>query len=72
MVASRAGGTRMGLGGTTLVRSKGSCRLLKIITRAGAEVYAVVGGNGPTTHFEDYEDARDELNLRWMREQFGD
>ena len=62
----------MELGRTTLVRSEGSCRLLKIITRAGAEVHAVVGGNGPTTHFKGYEDARDEFNLRWMRERFGD
>jgi hypothetical protein len=62
----------MELGGTTLVRSEGSCRLLKIVTRAGEEVYAVVGGKGRTTHFKDHEDARDEFNLRWMREKFGD
>lgn len=58
--------------GTTLVRSKGSCRLLKIITRAGEDVYAVVGGSRPSRHFKDYEDARDEFNLRWMREKFGE
>ena len=62
----------MGLGGTTLVRSEGSCRLLKVITRAGDEVYAVVGGGRRTVHFRDYEEARDEFNLRWMREKFGD
>jgi len=71
-MAPAAGGDAMELGGTTIVRSEGSCRLLRIITRAATEVYAVVGGNGPSTHFKDYEDARDEFNLRWMRERFGD
>ena len=54
---------------TELVRSEGSCRLLKIST---GEIYYVVGGNKPTEHFNDYEEATEAFNLRWMQEKYGE
>lgn len=52
---------------TEVVRSKGSCNLLKIST---GEIYYVVGGGKPTEHFIDYEDATEAFNLRWMQEEY--
>ncbi len=63
----------MEFGESEIVRTEGNCRLLKIGARGGREVYCVIGGNGrPTLHFEDYEDALEEFNLRWMQEKFGE
>jgi hypothetical protein len=59
-------------GETEKIRSEGSCNLLKIGARGGREVYCVIGGNKPTKHFDDYEDATEAFNLRWMQEKFGE
>ena len=45
-------------------------RLLKIGCRGDREVYCVLG-NGPTSHFDDYDDALEEYNKRWMQIEFG-
>ncbi|MGB4311415.1 MAG: hypothetical protein WBJ17_00635 [Natronincolaceae bacterium] len=52
-----------------MMRSKGSCNLLKIST---GEIYYVVGGGKPTQHFNNYEDATEAFNLRWMQEEYGE
>lgn len=41
---------------------------MKIGARGDREVYAVLGG-GSTKHFEDYDDALEEFNLRWMKKE---
>lgn len=61
----------MNFGDSELIRSEGNIRLLKIGARGDREVYAVLGG-GSTEHFEDYDDALEEFNLRWMKEKFGE
>lgn len=62
----------MKFGETEIVRSEGENRLLKIGAKNDREVYCVIGGNNPTQHFDDYEDALEEFNLRWMRDKFGE
>ena len=61
----------MQFGDSELIRNEGSIRLLKIGARGDREVYAVLGG-GSTKHFDDYEDALEEYNLRWMKEKYGE
>ena len=50
------------------MRERGSVRLLKIGCRNDKIAYCV-SGKGSTRHYEDYEDALDEFNLRWIREK---
>jgi len=61
----------MKFGEMETLKSKGSVTLAVIGCRDDREVYCVIG-NGPTKHYEDYEDALEEYNLRWMREEFGE
>lgn len=61
----------MNFGESELIRKEGDIRLLKIGARGDREVYAVLGGS-PTEHFEDYDDALEEFNLRWMKETSGE
>lgn len=61
----------MELGDIEIMRKEADIRLLKIGCRNGKIVYCVLG-NGATNHYDDYEDALEEFNLRWMRLKFGD
>ena len=61
----------MGFGESEVIREKGEIRLLKIGARYDREVFCVIG-NGPTKHYDDYEDALEEFNLRWMKSKFGE
>lgn len=61
----------MALGDSEIVREEGNIRLLKIECRHEKISYCVLG-KGPTQHYDDYDDALDEFNLRWMREKFGE
>ena len=61
----------MAFGDSEIVREEGNIRLLKIECRHERFSYCVLG-NGPTQHYDDYDDALDEFNLRWMREKFGE
>jgi len=60
----------MNFGETEVMRSEGDIRLLKVGCRDGKVSYCV-GGNGPTEHFDDYDDALDEFNQRWMKARYG-
>lgn len=60
----------MNFGDTEIMRSKGNLRLLKIGCKDDKIAYCVLG-NGPTLYYDDYEDALDELNLRWMNMLYG-
>ena len=61
----------MPFGDTVVMREEGNIRLLKIECRNGKISYCIVG-NGSTRHYDDYDDALEEFNLRWMKEKFGD
>ena len=56
----------MKFGDSEVMRSEGDIRLLKVGCRDDKVAYCVLG-NGPTEHYDDYDDALDEFNLRWMR-----
>ncbi len=60
----------MDFGDSELIREKHDVRLLKVGCRGDREVYWVLG-NGPSVHFEDYDDALEEYNKRWMQIEFG-
>lgn len=59
----------MDYGETEIVREEGNVRLLKIGCRDKIS-YCVIG-DGSTKHFDDYDDALEEFNFRWMRAKFG-
>ena len=61
----------MNFGETEIVREEGNTRLLKIGCRNDKVAFCVIG-NGATKHFDDYDDALEEFNLRWMKEKYGD
>lgn len=61
----------MDFGDTEIMREEGNIRLLKIGCRDDKIAYCVLG-NGSTRHYDDYEDALDEFNLRWMKSKYGD
>ena len=61
----------MKFGDSELIRNEGNIRLIKVGARGDREVYVVLGG-GSTKHFNDYEDALEEFNLRWMKEKYGE
>ena len=61
----------MEFGDVEIMREKREIRLLKIGCRNGKEAYCVIG-NGATRHYDDYEDALEEFNLRWMRTEYGE
>lgn len=61
----------MNFGECEIVREKENVRLLKTGCRNGKESYGVVG-NGDTKFYDDYEDALEEFNLRWMKAQYGE
>lgn len=60
----------MEFGETEVVREEGDIRLIKIGCR-NKVAYCVLG-NGSTEHYDEYDDALDEFNLRWMRAKFDD
>jgi len=61
----------MRFGETEIVREEGNVRLLKIGGRGDREAFCVIG-DGSTQYYDDYEDALDEFNLRWMKVKFGE
>ena len=61
----------MEFGETEIMREKGQVRVLKIGTKYDRVVFCVIG-NGSTKHYEDYDDALEEFNLRWLREEYGE
>ena len=61
----------MKFGDSELLKEKYGVRLDKVGARYDREVLWV-SGNGPSRCFDDYEDALDEFNLRWMKAKFRD
>lgn len=59
----------MNFGDSEVLREEGSIKLLEVGCRNGNSSYCVLG-KGPTKHYDDYDDALEEFNLRWMKEQF--
>jgi hypothetical protein len=64
-------GYYMKFGETEIVRKEGNVCLLKIGCRGDREAFCVIG-DGSTQHYDDYEDALDEFNMRWMKAKFGE
>lgn len=60
----------MEFGSTEIMRQEGNIRLIKIGCRNGKDAYCVIG-DGPTRHYDEYDDALEEFNLRWMRAKYG-
>ena len=60
----------MNFGGAEIMREEGNIRLLKIGCRNNKVSYCVIG-DGSTRHYDDYEDALEEFNLRWMKAKYG-
>ena len=61
----------MEFGDVEVVRAEDDLRLLKVGCRNGKISNCVIG-NGPVKHYDDYEDALEDFNLRWMRLKYGD
>ena len=59
----------MEFGETEVVREEGNVRLIKIGCRHEKISYCVIG-DGSTKHYDDYDDALEEFNLRWMKAKF--
>ena len=60
----------MNFGDAEIMREEGNIRLLKIGCRNNKVSYCVIG-DGSTRHYDDYEDALEEFNLRWMKAKYG-
>lgn len=61
----------MKFGDSEIVRQEGEIRLLKVGARHDRETFCVLG-NGDTKYYEEYDDALEEFNLRWMKQKFGE
>lgn len=61
----------MEFGEAKIIRQEGELRLLKVVARYDRETFCVIN-NGPTIYFEEYEDALEEFNLRWMKQKYGE
>lgn len=59
----------MSFGDTEIMREEENIRLLKVGCRNDRVSYCVIG-NGSTKHYDDYDDALEEFNLRWMKARF--
>ncbi len=61
----------MNFGESELIYERYDVRLLKIGCRKNCISYCVIG-NGPTRHYEDYDDALEEYNRRWLEIYFNE
>ena len=61
----------MKFGDIEIMREEGDLRLLKIGCRNDKIVYCVFG-NDSTRHYDDYEDALEEFNLRWIKSKYAE
>ncbi len=59
----------MKFGDSEIIREENDIRLLKIGCRYDKVSYCVIG-NGATKNFNDYDDALEEFNLRWMKTKY--
>ena len=59
----------MEFGETEVVREEGNVRLIKIGCRHEKISYCVIGDDS-AEHYDDYDDALEEFNLRWMKAKF--
>lgn len=59
----------MKFGETNLLKERNGIRLLASGCRYDRVSYCVMG-NGPTKHYDEYDDALEEFNLRWMRVEY--
>lgn len=60
----------MKIDATEIMRQEGNIKLLKIGCKYDKSAYCVIG-KGSTRYYDDYEDALEEFNLRWMKSKYG-
>ena len=61
----------MEFGDIEIMREQDNIRILKIGCRNDHISYCVIG-KGSTRHYDDYDDALEEFNLRRMEAKYGD
>lgn len=59
----------MNFGDTEIMREEENIRLFKVGCRNEKVSYCVIG-NGATKHYDDYDDALDEFNSRWLKAKY--
>lgn len=59
----------MKFGESELLREKNGVRILRIGARNDIEKYCVVG-RGRSVYYDDYDDALEGFNLRWLEEVY--
>lgn len=59
----------MEFGDCELLREKSGVRILKNGCRNGKVSYCVIG-LGPTKFYDDYDDALEEFNYRWVSKEY--
>ena len=59
----------MAFGDSKLIKQKGTVRLLEVEAKYGRVNFCVLG-KGKTNYYEDYDDALEEFNFRWLKQQF--
>ena len=61
----------MEFGDNELIYEKHGVKLIKVGCRNGKEAFWVIG-NGSTKSFDDYDDALEEYNKRWLQIEYGE
>ena len=61
----------MKFGDTEILKDKEYVKLLKVGCRNDNESYCVIG-SGKTKYYNDYEDALEEFNYRWIKKESED
>lgn len=57
----------MAFGDSKLIKQKGTVRLLEVEAKYGRVNFCVLG-KGKTNYYEDYDDALEEFNFRWLKQ----
>lgn len=61
----------MKFGETIILKSKEFIKLIKIGCKNDKESYCVIG-DVKTKHYDDYDDALEEFNFRWIKREYED
>ena len=61
----------MNFGDSEVLKERSGVKLLQLGCRDDKISYCVLG-SGRTRHYDDYDDALEEYNLRWMKNEYGD
>ena len=59
----------MNFGETEILKEQSNVRLIKIGCRSDKISYCVIG-KGATKHYDNYDDALEEFNYRWLKAKY--